>query len=166
MRTHTANGLVAFVACKPNMSQIPPQAKTVACISADLVFESPREKRIVKKFPRLWQDLTDCYMGTNRADRVGLCTYYANSFFIVTRQNHKDRPSILTLTKAIRNLARQALDETALVFNLTEDDLACYEVETIIRILGHEFGKPIPKRRKPLVLFLCLPEGEFKNADI
>lgn len=155
--------LIAFVACKPSMSQIPPQAKTVACISADLVFESAREKRIVKRYPHIWRDLTDCYLGTDRVDRVGLCTYYSNAYYIVTRQNHQERPSLMSIQKAVRNLARQTVSESALAFNLAEDDLSCYEVETIMRILGNEFSKPIPRRTKPLVIFLCLPEGEFKG---
>lgn len=159
----SSGGLITFAACRPSMSQIPPHAKTVSCISADLRFESPREQRIVKRYPHLVRDLADCYLGTDRPDRVGKCTYYSNAYFIVTRQNHEERPSLMSIQKAIRNLARQTTAEGTLVFNLTEDDLACYEVETIMRILGNEFSRPIPRRSKPLVLFLCLPKEEFKN---
>lgn len=160
IRVPTSGGLIAFAACKPRMSHVPPQAKTVACICADLVFETTRERRIIKKHPCLVRDLTDCYLGIERPDRVGLCTYYENSYFIVTRQNHQERPTLASLQKAIRNLARQSTYDDTLVFNLVEDDLACYKMETIIRILENEFSKPIPKRKCPLVLFLCLPEDD------
>lgn len=160
---------IAFVPLSGKAKDIPSGVTHVACLSADFVFETPREKRILRKYPYIQRDLNEMFKGMNPADIVGRCAYYCDMYVIFTRRVHNARPTLFNINKSMRMLARHSVyHHQPLVFNLIEDDLACYEVASITRILNNTFSRAhrpsLRSELRILPLFLCLPEEETPHA--
>lgn len=126
--------------CNPRT--IPPDVYPVACVSADFAMVTPRERRIIRKYPRLRGDLSSAYQSTFEERRLGRCTKYGDMYILITRLTSPGRPTLMNLKHAIGALVRQSFPFiNKFAFNLSEDDLSYYEYDTIIDILCTEFGR-------------------------
>lgn len=154
---------VSVYACRCQLNAIPADAYHVTCLSADFRFISPREQRVLRRYPLIVDDLVDIYLTTDRANRIGCCTLYSTTYVLITRLRNEDSPTLQSLKKAIRSLAQQSVFHASkLVFNFTEDDFARYEVDTLANILLTEFEKTYRKAGRYIQLYICLHRQEVE----